>query len=94
MPDWPSLAAALATQPGVASAFGGDRSAVASAIERRVTNGAHGQLRSCTYEDNAALTQRVPFLLRAISQGFPLHGEAYALLEDACAQASAAAAAS
>ena len=37
----------------------------------------------------AALKDRVPYLLRAISQGFPLHGEAFELLEEACSQARA-----
>ena len=63
-----SLAAALATQPGVAAAFGGDGSDLASEIERRITNGAYGQLRSCTYEDNGETRTRslcLPPLLRA-----------------------------
>ena len=47
--DYESIADAFATQPGMAAAYGGDGSELASEIETRIFNGAFGQLRSCTY---------------------------------------------
>jgi len=48
--DYASIADAFATQPGMAAAYGGDGSEIASEIETRIFNGAFGQLRSCTYD--------------------------------------------
>ena len=87
VPAYASIADAFSRQPGLAAAYGGDGSELAAQIETRIFNDAFGQPRSCTYEDNDVLTERAPYLLRAMGdREFPLTGDAYELLEIACAQ--------
>ena len=87
VPAYASIADAFSRQPGLAAAYGGDGSELAAQIETRIFNDAFGQPRSCTYEDNDVLTERAPYLLRAVGdRKFPLTGKSYELLEIACAQ--------